>query len=514
MGETMAEPSNEREWLITDLEAARHGPAIVDLLRSIPATWAELDLDKLTSLQEGSLFYLIAAGMVERGGWLRSTMANHPTVLEVRFQATGEYGFVEALDHAASVAYQTWRDAWRAWREEEKEGASPFHVYSVKPQEWRLTDQGELARDELNAADGRADVDNVVNFVLKRGLYGPGYWHRRGIQNHPPSASEQRAIERELAAGRELDELPRPPVPGSGKILEIRRSEQTADAAEVNIANWKAGAESFAAMLATFFEAKQSPSTSSEPEAEEPAPTSATEDATTPTLTPFQEGEMAFWEDRVTLCGVDICSGRGSERQRAVLDLLRVKREDGQFASYSGKDLVEKVELIKDSTAAAGVIRDLRDQISKCLREQVGINCGRRDVILSGDQGYRFSEKLSVQDAQGSRGAGLQAHGIGIAAGSDPSHEPGDTNRDQAHEPDSEPDREPATGIRASPMARQKWILDELGKGRKLQRPDIIEELKCSRETARRDLNALKDAGRIEYFGSSRSGYYRLIEDE
>jgi DeoR/GlpR family transcriptional regulator of sugar metabolism len=43
-----------------------------------------------------------------------------------------------------------------------------------------------------------------------------------------------------------------------------------------------------------------------------------------------------------------------------------------------------------------------------------------------------------------------------------------------------------------------------------LNAPAVAEHLKCSGKTAKRDLTALKDAGKIEYVGSRRAGYYRL----
>ncbi len=76
----------------TDAEADLLKRAIAELLRTIPETWADFDLDRLTVIQDNALFLLTAAGMVERRGWLRSTIANHPTAFEVRFQATGEGG--------------------------------------------------------------------------------------------------------------------------------------------------------------------------------------------------------------------------------------------------------------------------------------------------------------------------------------------------------------------------------------------------------------------------------------
>ena len=91
-------------------------PAIAELLRTIPESWAEFDLDRLTVVQDRALFLLTAAGMVERRGWLRSTIANHPTAFEVRFQATGEGGFAKAMEQAVATEYETWKEAWQTWK--------------------------------------------------------------------------------------------------------------------------------------------------------------------------------------------------------------------------------------------------------------------------------------------------------------------------------------------------------------------------------------------------------------
>ena len=54
----------------TDAEADLLKRAIAELLRTIPETWADFDLDRLTVIQDNALFLLTAAGMVERRGWL------------------------------------------------------------------------------------------------------------------------------------------------------------------------------------------------------------------------------------------------------------------------------------------------------------------------------------------------------------------------------------------------------------------------------------------------------------
>ena len=57
---------------------------------------------------------------------------------------------------------------------------------------------------------------------------------------------------------------------------------------------------------------------------------------------------------------------------------------------------------------------------------------------------------------------------------------------------------------------RQQWILTELSGSRCLKVPDIVARLRVSARTARRDLDALCTAGRIEFVGPSRTGHYRI----
>jgi len=61
----------------------------------------------------------------------------------------------------------------------------------------------------------------------------------------------------------------------------------------------------------------------------------------------------------------------------------------------------------------------------------------------------------------------------------------------------------------ASP--RQAWILQRLAAGDQLKAPAVAKQFDCSRKTALRDLQALKDEGQIEYVGAARTGNYRLM---
>jgi hypothetical protein len=128
------------------------------------------------------------------------------------------------------------------------------------------------------------------------------------------------------------------------------------------------------------------------------------------------------------------------------------------------------------------------------LRNRANIQCGRRDVILSGGPGYRFTEKLGVHQAgqQDITDITDTAAETGVPNVRDPDV------RDVPNVPDDA----------ATP--RRAWILQRLADGRQLQAPAVARHFKCSVKTAQRDLTALKEEGKIEFVGAPRTGYYRL----
>lgn len=150
--------------------------------------------------------------------------------------------------------YATWGDAWRAWKAGETGNVSPFHTEHLKSQEWRLTDQGAIARKELES-----DSDNVLDFVLKRGPYGPGYYVRKYIQEPAFVQEHKELLERYTVAGFDWKVLPRLPLCGYGRVVEIRRIENPTGSQPVNLTNWAEGGDALAAafgrMLGPMFEA-------------------------------------------------------------------------------------------------------------------------------------------------------------------------------------------------------------------------------------------------------------------
>jgi hypothetical protein len=135
-------------------------------------------------------------------------------------------------------------------------------------------------------------------------------------------------------------------------------------------------------------------------------------------------------------------------------------------------------------------VRDLRASISRALLEGAGIACGPEDVILSGGEGYRLSPKLSVQFADPPLFVDIMD--IGVAAS---------VHDDHGHV---------ASSVHGSgPQARQQWILDQLRKGIRLNIQAVSKGTGMSRKTAQRDLDRLREQGKIEFDGNQRTGYYR-----
>jgi hypothetical protein len=210
----------------------------------------------------------------------------------------------------------------------------------------------------------------------------------------------------------------------------------------------------------------------------------------------FSGGEVVFRKDRVELCGADICSGPRSRSRRIVLELFGKRQKDGSFVAYSGEDLEIEAKRNGAKGSAGRWIQDLRDDIMESLRRHANIVSGHKDVILSGDRGYRFAESLSVQVVGQPEITDITDITDTGDAGNVPDHDV----RDVFDVRDAEAER------------RREWILQQLAAGTRLKAPDVVKQFKCVVKTAQRDLKALKDDDRIEFIGSPKTGYYVLCE--
>jgi hypothetical protein len=207
-------------------------PAIAELLGRIPDTWQTYRPDDLTEVQSQALFLLTATGMVERRERLRLRMAGQPVEAEATLQATGEYGIVEALEPLAAHLWSDWGEGFSAWNDGETRDASPFCCERLEPAEWRLTDQGVLARQDLAAGQSR----RVFDFVL-----GLGFFDGRP---------------RLLPGGRTTR---RQRVRGAGSLVRMQKLQgQTVIAGTAGVGDvGAASGEAFARALCGMFEAMQ-----------------------------------------------------------------------------------------------------------------------------------------------------------------------------------------------------------------------------------------------------------------
>jgi len=205
---------------------------------------------------------------------------------------------------------------------------------------------------------------------------------------------------------------------------------------------------------------------------------------------PFVGGEIIFYEDRVEICGVDVCSGPRCRSRRVVLEILS-RRGNDRYLAFSGEDLEVEAKEHGAKGTAAGWIRDLRDDILEGLRTHANIISEHKDVILSGDSGYRFAETLTVRYA-------------------DPPTITDTTDITDTAETDDVPDPD-VPNVRDDEAAqRQEWILEQLQQGVELKASAVAAHFGRGIKTAYRDLAVLREAGKIEFVGDTRTGYYRL----
>lgn len=183
--------------------------SVAAIFRRVHERWEQYDADSLTSTESKALFLLLSAGMVERRGRFRLRLINHPVAVEGTFTATGEYGLVEAMEYVSAAMWSDWKDAIHAWRTSDTGDAPAYFCERLKPDEWRLTDQGVLARQDLDSGNSMS----VFDFVLRRGVLAQ-----------------------------------RPSVRGAGALLRMTKlAAEMCSPTDLNIVNWREGADAFAA---------------------------------------------------------------------------------------------------------------------------------------------------------------------------------------------------------------------------------------------------------------------------
>jgi hypothetical protein len=133
---------------------------IVQRVASLSTRWPPVDEQNLSSSAAEALKLIIHAGMAEGRSRLRLQMDGRPENLQVRVCVSGEYSgggvFAKIAPHLPS-----------GWLDAEGRTQGRLRVKTSGFREARLSDQGELARQDLN--DGQHD--RVVSFVRRTGFF-------------------------------------------------------------------------------------------------------------------------------------------------------------------------------------------------------------------------------------------------------------------------------------------------------------------------------------------------------
>lgn len=184
----------------------------------------------------------------------------------------------------------------------------------------------------------------------------------------------------------------------------------------------------------------------------------------------LQDGELAYFEDRVELAGTEICIPDNGVIWR-ILGVLAATRPGGGRRGYPGKALADELGMVRGQNAVVEAVSHFRRKLIRTMAD-AGFEADSDTVILNGKAGYQLNPALRVRtDLPGKAPRPIE-------------------DKDLCGE------------------ERQMWILDQLAAKRKLRRADIEEHFKKSPATVKRDLGALED--RVEFIGSGSTGYYAL----
>jgi hypothetical protein len=109
-------------------------------------------------------------------------------------------------------------------------------------------------------------------------------------------------------------------------------------------------------------------------------------------------GELVFFSDRVELCGVRIVSDRGAGQCLLVLRELRRHDSAGRYVRRSADELALAIKAPGGAGTITGCIKRIRDNVIQRFRKELGMACGRDDVVQNNEQGYSLRDWIIVRD--------------------------------------------------------------------------------------------------------------------
>jgi hypothetical protein len=137
--------------------------AVAKLLRQAPDSWANVP-DDFSQAEQDALVALTAAGFVERRIAFTVRLPGEEQTQRVIVEATGEFGLAEAMEAVLQDWWARWGQRWQELRQEI--GAPVKPIVTRESDSWRLTEQGRLARADLEQGNSRP-----IDFALKCGFF-------------------------------------------------------------------------------------------------------------------------------------------------------------------------------------------------------------------------------------------------------------------------------------------------------------------------------------------------------
>ncbi|MCL2646091.1 MAG: response regulator [Phycisphaerales bacterium] len=192
----------------------------------------------------------------------------------------------------------------------------------------------------------------------------------------------------------------------------------------------------------------------------------------------FQGGELTFYPDRVELYGVTIISSNKSAQMWTILRALAQRWDDGRYKSWNSGTLARLVNSGQGSVT--GSVRDFRRNATSKLKRELGMKVGHCDVIETANAGYRFNAWITIKNPP------------------PPITEARQDGKQKMEEFSDDPS-----------IQRQLQILALLSSGERLRVPAIQDKLGLSFITAKREVDALRVQGKIEFVGAAKTGYWR-----
>lgn len=225
----------------------------------------------------------------------------------------------------------------------------------------------------------------------------------------------------------------------------------------------------------------------------------------------FTGGELVFYHDRVELCGVTVVSAGRSCQMWTILEALTQRLDGRRYKALPGSALADLVDGMGGQGSVAGSVRDFRRHVAELLGRELRLKVQPNDVIETAKAGYRLNAHIVVRDLRNTgssppRNARLNGSPDPAITGSD----------ERVTGPDSRANTRSGErvceGLDDPANEKREQILALIRGGARLRVPGFAEKLRCSFATAKREVDALKVEGRIEFVGPAKTGYYTLTE--